>query len=364
MTDSQKIDILFKEKFNKSSTLTTKNVYEEINTFRPIYLNQLYCTSIPNTPAVSYGSPGTDGSVTTFVDQVLSWLPGTISFQHNNLKNSIPYNFGDGTSYNYVLKRSDNTVINFSENNWVVDNFSGILTFLGGFPTNVSSSLLPKISFFKYIGTIGNLNPNPIDLQNITTNVLPTTTDSLNIGSTSKRWLTGYFDSVNLSNDSTNYQKWIPYKKFDFFGSIWSSMRSSANIYFIRKKVNADVSIISCDITDNIRTIASMGFKVNSITIIYNISSEALNSITATLNSITYSDNSTPTTTLIPTTTALVTALSTSLATPYAKNITITSPTFLVTNNSTIILEINMDAQDRTVLDLYGLFINYNRKDS
>lgn len=72
------------------------------------------------------------------------------------IKNIIPFNFGDGTSYNYSLYKNDGTPIAFGIGDWVFDPNSGVLTFYSPQNvTNVSHLLPPKMSFYQYIGGLG-----------------------------------------------------------------------------------------------------------------------------------------------------------------------------------------------------------------
>ena len=70
------------------------------------------------------------------------------------LADSIPFNFANG-EYDYTVFNSVGDVLYPSNGEWIIDNYSGILTFYGTLPTTVSSSLLPKITFYRYIGKKG-----------------------------------------------------------------------------------------------------------------------------------------------------------------------------------------------------------------
>ena len=62
------------------------------------------------------------------------------------LADSIPFNFANG-DYNYTVYKSSGDILYPSNGEWIVDNYSGILTFYGTLPSSVSSSSLPKITF-------------------------------------------------------------------------------------------------------------------------------------------------------------------------------------------------------------------------
>ena len=73
----------------------------------------------------------------------------------NPIRNIIPFNYGDGVTYNYKLEKNDNTPIAFGVGDWVLDNASGVLTFYGDVPSGVSAANPPRLSFFQYIGGLG-----------------------------------------------------------------------------------------------------------------------------------------------------------------------------------------------------------------
>src|SRR6266403_40510 len=93
----------------------------------------------------------------------LTNIPGSSSFTHASLKNVIPFNYGDGLSYTYTLKRNDGaTVIPPGGNDWYLDTETGVLTFFfgdtatpglpGTLPTGVSTVSGPYITCYKYVG--------------------------------------------------------------------------------------------------------------------------------------------------------------------------------------------------------------------
>ena len=78
----------------------------------------------------------------------------------NPIQNIIPFNFGDGVSYNYNLYASDGvTPIAFGIGDWVFDPNSGVIIFYN--PQNVtggggiSAANPPYFSFYQYIGGTG-----------------------------------------------------------------------------------------------------------------------------------------------------------------------------------------------------------------
>jgi hypothetical protein len=71
------------------------------------------------------------------------------------IRNIIPFNFGDGISYNYSLSKKNGDPIAFGVGEWVFDAASGVLTFYGEVPAGVDAQNPPRISFFQYVGGLG-----------------------------------------------------------------------------------------------------------------------------------------------------------------------------------------------------------------
>jgi hypothetical protein len=82
----------------------------------------------------------------------LGAVPGTTNaFTSSLLINAIPFNYGDGTSYNYSVRDSIGGTISFGQGDWIVDTDAGLLTFYSTVPSNMP----PTISFYKYVGVKG-----------------------------------------------------------------------------------------------------------------------------------------------------------------------------------------------------------------
>lgn len=141
---------LFKKLLGKSSTGLAFDFYEEAFNGRPAVLPSQVWQEADDIPSTAPGA--TAGVVEYFVDQVLTAVGGTSNaFQHANLVDAIPFNFGDGTSYNYAVKDSMGSTIPFGQGDWVVDPDTGTLTFFGTVPANMP----PTITYHKYVGTKG-----------------------------------------------------------------------------------------------------------------------------------------------------------------------------------------------------------------
>lgn len=159
LTPEQKSSRLFKKSMGAGETLLTRDFFEEPKLGNANILpDQIWTEAedIPTTaPVLTNGQ--TDGVVQYFEKLALVHVPGStdLAYSSDDLKDTIPFNFTDG-SYNYTLYKDDgSTQIFFGEGDWLVDTSAGVLTFYGTLPSGVSSSLPPKISFYKYIGAKG-----------------------------------------------------------------------------------------------------------------------------------------------------------------------------------------------------------------
>lgn len=135
----------------------------------------------------------------------------------------IPYDFGNG-GYNTKLYKADGTQIYFGEGNWLLDNYSGVLTFYGNLPSGVSASLPPGITFYRYVGNIGlNFTNTSQGFVGIGTNCPQVsldlgTTDALHIptGTTAERPVNPQSGYIRFNTDLNTTECWN--------GSIWSDL--------------------------------------------------------------------------------------------------------------------------------------------
>jgi hypothetical protein len=153
LTTEQKASFLFKQAQGVAETSILKDFFEESLKGRILVLNnQIWVQSdqIPST-APSLADGATSGVVRYFEARTMTAVAGVNnSFYLEDLKDSIPFNFGDG-SYNYVITSSTGTAIPFGQGDWLINNTTGTLTFYGSVPANMP----PKISFYKYVGAKG-----------------------------------------------------------------------------------------------------------------------------------------------------------------------------------------------------------------
>lgn len=160
MTSAQQADALFKASLGVGNSAPAKQFFEQPTQSTPVILPSQVWNQADQIPqsAPALGDQETSGVVKKWVDLTLTLVPGsTQSYTHAALADIIPFNYGDGTSYNYTIKNSLNAVIPFGTNDWVIQN--GLLTFYAGAP----SSMPPKITFFQYVGTKGVGSSGAVD---------------------------------------------------------------------------------------------------------------------------------------------------------------------------------------------------------
>ena len=159
LTSAQLISRLFKRALGKSETNSGKTFFEEsINTYNYTPTTSIWVdyNNIPNTAPV-LASYGISGVVQYVSGLTLNSVVGTTNSFYDSggtLKDIIPFNFGDGVSYNYAIKDSTGSPIVFGQGDWLLDTESGVLTFYGTVPSNMP----PKISFYKYVGARSTSN--------------------------------------------------------------------------------------------------------------------------------------------------------------------------------------------------------------
>ncbi len=151
MNANQLSGLLFKKvAAGKSDAAPEKPFFEEgINARSFVAQDQIWAEShlIPLVaPTLS------SGVVDAVTDLELEPVPGASgAFAHPDLKDVIPFNWGDGLSYNYTIKDATGKIIPFGMNDWFLDTEVGVLTFFGGAPADMP----PKISCWKYVGRKG-----------------------------------------------------------------------------------------------------------------------------------------------------------------------------------------------------------------
>jgi hypothetical protein len=160
---------------------TLKEWYQEFISARPlVFSNQIWAEvdKIPITaPSLAAGEISgpikyVENALMVPVDEGLAGQLALLSkdcFHLEDLKNSVPLNFGVGGTYIYTItyqdpdnpgtplikSNGDPQTLAFGVGDWFVDNGSGILQFYGGMPQGISRDNPPFISYYKYVGKSG-----------------------------------------------------------------------------------------------------------------------------------------------------------------------------------------------------------------
>ncbi len=156
MTTAQKTEFLFKRAMGVGDSYPAVPFFSEPKrSLVPTITSQIWGDSSlipPTAPVLPPDGIDPSGTVQYKEKLTLSAMPGGVSFYSSLLVNAIPFNYDPAGSYNYTIYKSDGTtVIPFGDGNWIVDNSSGLLTFYGTLP----SGMPPKITFYRYVGTLG-----------------------------------------------------------------------------------------------------------------------------------------------------------------------------------------------------------------
>lgn len=179
-------NLLFK-KFITGLSITSpdKNYFEEaIQSRSNILLEDVYTDEIPfDNPLLNTSPPqtvndlnnGDESGVVKFIEnRTLTNIPGTAAFQDEtgdpvSFRDLIPFSYGSG--YDYVIKTPGGRQLALGENNYFLDNNSGVLIFFDGEPPVDATSTI-TVSAFKYIGTKGEvLTSNNIELDSNNTDL-------------------------------------------------------------------------------------------------------------------------------------------------------------------------------------------------
>ena len=162
ITEGQQAEVVYKKLQGKASTNANRAAHEEpLNSALIITSDNFWFDAdlIPATAPVlgdkeyfshQFANGLSQNILQYYEAQALLPVPGSINaFFATELRDSVPYNFGDG-SYLYSLKDNTGNELAFGVNNWVVDNAAGVLTFFDGVPADLHYPL--TIAFYKYVG--------------------------------------------------------------------------------------------------------------------------------------------------------------------------------------------------------------------
>lgn len=236
----EKVNILFKKLYNKSSTNTNIPYYQEVyeSNFTIIPDKQILSNKIPDIAPSELinatlddegnllegsviGKTSDSKIIKRFIKLELEYVNGSaigtnssnysgISFYSEHLKNAISFSTDNITgSYLYNLYRKSGEEIIFGEGNWLVDNNGGIVTFYSSMNANLSvASHIDinkpiSISFYKYVGVMGmgNLDLSS-DGMNLSGNV--SISENLNVNSNANLINLNLFNHTELPDNPEN----------------------------------------------------------------------------------------------------------------------------------------------------------------
>ncbi len=191
-------------------------------------------------------------------------------------------------------------------------------------------------------------------------------TDSFNITTGGSALLT--FDDTNglvTNKEKTDYLHWVPYYNFDASVGLWFTNRSvpSNPVHSWIKDAAAETAIIFSDLDISSRTTIDKGQKLNSIFFAYQITGQALTSITAVLTEKTF-DPLTPTAgvilTNIPVSDGTFGLSTGTTINNHYVSVDVDTPTYL-NNESVLNLELRIVSQAASVVEFYGVHLSFAR---
>lgn len=144
----------------------------------------------------------------------------------------------------------------------------------------------------------------------------------------------------------------------NYSAGTWTRTRLAQGNYAQVKTQADDTTIIGIDITPEIRTAASKGFRLDSFDVIYSIATLALDAHSVVLDRIAYANNVAVSVTSIPITATLATATQ---ANPYLTNATINTPAFDNTADSKYVIEVTVDAGATSDYSFYGIMLRFSQ---
>ena len=160
-----KQELIFKKVFaGKASTDNNKQYFEEgfdgrLSVFSPDVWSE--AGSIPDTPTINttdmaQNETRSEGVITYVASASMAYVQGTgvdgTAFS-SSIQDWIPFNYGDGTSYTYVLRKSNgDRIFPGDTSNWTFDTETGVLIFHDTLPSGVTTSLPPTMTGYYYTG--------------------------------------------------------------------------------------------------------------------------------------------------------------------------------------------------------------------
>lgn len=169
-TAEQLAGLLFKKiSTGKATANPSKQFFEEPRNARPFVSKDQVWAESDLIPLIAPSDSA--GVVERILERPLAAIPGasaSFAASGSDLSDVIPFNWGDGTSYNYHVKDASGSVIPFGQGDWFLDVETGVLTFFGALPANMP----PSLSCWRYVGKKGLAEPPVLSVNGATGDVL------------------------------------------------------------------------------------------------------------------------------------------------------------------------------------------------
>lgn len=170
----------------------------------------------------------------------------------------------------------------------------------------------------------------------------------------------GVFTSLTASTAKTDYQLFVPATTpiINSGAGTMTITRNALGNYSYVHTVAANIPVLAYNLTNEIRTTSSKGFELTSIDFVYQIGAANMTAHTVSLNATAFTNNSAVVVTNLPLTGSLQTATQ---ASPYVTNLTVTTPAFNNTTDSTYTLELTANCATTTTYQIWGFYLNFTK---
>lgn len=198
LTDVNKVSALWKSFKGWGSTHTNREVFEELyRSYKDISVNSVltYGDLLPRkstdkffediqrldaTNSILYYKESSFKQIPLVKKHIgLTLTPISSNCDHafvildengEQIRNIIPFDYSDTGLYNYTLQTNAGVDISWGISDWLVDTNSSILTFNNGVPEGVTAEKPPKLTFYQYIGPVGErhyIDANLFDIDSV-----------------------------------------------------------------------------------------------------------------------------------------------------------------------------------------------------
>lgn len=127
---------------------------------------------------------------------------------NRQIRNIIPFDFSDTGLYNYTLTKVTGEEIPWGICDWIIDTNSSLLTFNNGVPEGVDSDNTPYLTFYQYVGPVGERHYIDAVLFDIADVVFKAGEPVTDLTEETKNFLDniekGFFDNHGFKGDDLN----------------------------------------------------------------------------------------------------------------------------------------------------------------